>query len=506
MSHQVFICAAPRDKIPANAIRAVLEAEGVACWIAGRDLPASADPVETAGAAIAAAQVLVLVFSSRANEAEEQIKRELQFAAQHQTPVLPFRVENVKPVRGLEYFLPANQFVDAFTPPLDGHLRRLAAMLKPVLEKAAPRPPMPASLQPAAAMPESPAATVPAPDIAPRQPEASQPVVEPPTGPAMSPEAALQADLPAAPILEGAMEAAPAAAEPLFQGARRPAEPRRDDNAAPWLRKPLVLALAAVLVIAVGVGLWWLLRPGPKAQELQAWNSASQADAIPAYQGYLTAWPKGFYRDQATARAATLKSEAEAAFAKAKAANSSAAYESFLATYARQGVDVSEARAADDAARAQEAKIKAAFDAATAAHSRDSYKIFLADFPSSAYATDARQRLAACRTETRTTTTVKSTPLSESADGSGGSSAEACQAARERATKQATNSCREGRMGSVRIVSEKPATDGLQGGRILGSIFGAISGSRKVSWKCSEQIAASCEVSTSGPHQVDVCP
>jgi len=503
MSHQIFICAAPRDKVPANAIRAVLEAEGMACWLASRDLPPGADPVETAGAAIAAAQVLVLVFSSRANEAEEQIKRELQFAAQHQTPVLPFRVENVKPVRGLEYFLPANQFVDAFTPPLDGHLKRLAAMLKPVVERAAPRPPMPASLRPAAPVAEPAPA---APDTAPPLPEAPspEPVIEPPKEPetelALPPSAALQADLPAAPIeLE-------IAGTPPTDQARRPAEPRPDDDAVPWFRKPAVLALAAVLVIAVGAGLWWLLKPGPSAQELQAWNNASQADAIPAYQSYLTAWPKGFYRDQATARSTALKTEAEAAFAKAKAANTSAAYEGFLASYAKQGVDVSEARAADDAARALEAKIKAAFDAATAAHTRDSYKGFLADYPSSSFAADARQRLAACRTEMRTTTTVKSTPLSESADGSGGSSAESCKDARDKATKQATASCREGRLGSVRVVSEKPATDGLQGGRILGSIFGAISGTRKVSWKCSEQISASCEVSTSGPHQVDVCP
>jgi hypothetical protein len=501
MSHQIFICAAPRDKVPANAIRAVLEAEGMACWLASRDLPPGADPVETAGAAIAAAQVLVLVFSSRANEAEEQIKRELQFAAQHQTPVLPFRVENVKPVRGLEYFLPANQFVDAFTPPLDGHLKRLAAMLKPVVERAAPRPPMPAALQPAAPVAE------PAP-AAPSVTPPPEPVIEPPieheTELALPPAAALQADLPAAPI-EVEIADAPSGTPPMDQ-ARRPAEPRPDDDGAPWFRRPLVLALALVLVIAVGAGLWWLLKPGPSAQELQAWNSASQADAIPAYQSYLTAWPKGFYRDQATARSTALKNEAEAAFAKAKTANTSAAYESFLASYAKQGVDVSEARAADDAARALEAKIKAAFDAATAAHTRDSYKGFLADYPSSSFAADARQRLAACRTEMRTTTTVKTTALSESADGSGGSSAEACQAARERATQQATNSCREGHMGSVRVVSEKPATDGLQGGRILGSIFGAISGTRKVSWKCSEQISAACEVSTSGPHQVDVCP
>jgi len=503
MSHQVFICAAPRDKIPANAIRAVLEADGMACWIASRDLPASADPVETAGAAIAAAQVLVLVFSSRANEAEEQIKRELQFAAQHQTPVLPFRVENVKPVRGLEYYLPANQFVDAFTPPLDGHLKRLAAMLKPVVERAAPRPPMPASLQPAAAVP-GPVAEQ---DGTPPQPEpVTPPQIERETELALPPAAALQADLPAAPIEVEIAGAPLAGTQPSDQARLRPGEAGPDEEGLPWFRKPALLTLAAVLVIVAAAGLWWLLRPGPSAQETQAWNSASQADAIPAYQSYLTAWPKGFYRDQATTRTATLKSEAEAAFAKAKAANTSAAYESFLATYAKQGVDVSEARAADDAARAQEAKIKAAFDAATAAHTRDSYKSFLADFPTSSYATDARQRLAACRTEMRTTTTVKSTALSENADGSGGSSAEACQAARERATKQATNSCREGRVGSVRVLSEKPETDGLQGGRILGSIFGAISGTRKVSWKCSEQISAACEVSTSGPHQVDVCP
>jgi hypothetical protein len=506
MSHQIFICASPRDKIPANAIRAVLEAEGMACWLAGRDLPAGADPVETAGAAIAAAQVLVLVFSSRANEAEEQIKRELQFAAQHQTPVLPFRVENVKPVRSLEYFLPANQFVDAFTPPLDGHLKRLAAMLKPVVERAAPRPPMPASLQQPVAPPE--------PELAMAEekvaPPPAEPVIEPPIEReielALPPAAALQADLPAAPIEAEISDAPLVGAPSMDQAGQRPAEPRPDEDAAPWFRKPVVLALAAVLVIAVGAGLWWLLKPGPSAQELQAWNGAVAADAIPAYQSYLIAWPKGFYRDQATAKSATLKNEAEAAFAKAKATNSSAAYESFLATYAKQGVDVSEARAADDAARAQEAKIKVAFDAATAAHTRDAYKSFLADFPSSSFAADARQRLAACRTEMRNTTTVKSTPLSESADGSGGSSAEACQAARSHATKQAANSCREGRMGSVRVVSEKPATDGLQGGRILGSIFGAISGTRKVSWKCSEQISAACEVSTSGPHQVDVCP
>ena len=87
------------------------------------------------------------------------------------------------------------------------------------------------------------------------------------------------------------------------------------------------------------------------------------------------------------------------------------------------------------------------------------------------------QRLAACRTETRNTTTVKNTPLSESISGSGSSSSDACEAARSRATTQAENSCREsqGRMGKVRVISETPQNNGLQGRTHPGSVSSALS-------------------------------
>jgi hypothetical protein len=521
MSHQIFVCAAPRDKIATNAVRAVLEAEGLSCWIASRDLPSGVDPVETVRAAIAAAQVMLLIFSARANEAEEQIKRELQFAAHSQTPVLPFRVENVRPIKGLEYYLPANQFMDAFPAPLDPHLRRLVAMLKPVLEKAPPRPPMaaPEPAPPSAQVEPPPSVAAPAQDISPVAPETeltprpaetethSPKVTEAPEepAPAAAPVAAqaTKAELPASSVA-----VRPPISETVQQPELSAVGPSHGKDALPWYRKPVALALMTVAAVIIGAALWWFLKPAPSARELQAWNGASRQDAIPAYQTYLGAWPKGFYRGQATTRIATLKSQAEDAFAKAKAANTSAAYEGFLARYSIQGVDVSEARAADDTIRAEEAKAKAAFDAATSAHSRESYKSFLADFGSSAYAADARQRLAACHTEIRNATTVKDTPLSENETGSGGSSSEACEAARNSATSKAESSCREsqGQMGSVRVVSETPQNDGLQGGRILGSIFGAITGSKKTSWKCSEEISVSCRISATGVHQVDVCP
>jgi hypothetical protein len=506
MSHQIYIYAAPRDKVSANAARAVLEAEGMGCWIASRDLPPGADPVETARAAIAAAQVMLLIFSAHTNEVEDQVKRELQFAAQSQTPVLPFRIEKVKPSRVLEYFLPANQFVDGFPPPLDVHLRRLTGLLKPALEKYPPRPPMPGA--PPAPPPET--SDAPALAISPGAPSPVQPEAIMAAPAAIQHPGALISEMPATEIVpEQAVPETVSVPAPHLEKspAGIPPLPGKAD-ATPWVRRPLPLALIAVAVVIVCAAGWWLLRPAPSARELQVWNAASQQDAIPAYQGYLVAWPKGFYRDQAAARVTALKTETESAFAKAKVVNTSAAYENFLGSYAKQGVDVTEARAADDAIRAEEAKAKTAFDAASAAHTPESYKGFLADFGSSSLAAEARQKLAACHTETRNTTTVKDTPISENVSGSGGSADEACDAAKQRAASQAENSCREssGRMGAIHVVSRAPQQDGLQGGRILGSIFGAVTGSRKINWKCQEDVSVSCEVSASGIHQVDICP
>jgi hypothetical protein len=395
---------------------------------------------------------------------------------------------------------------------MDAHLRRLAGMLKPALSKAAPRAPMAvpvaASAQPPPAQePEEPLH----PDLAAPEPPQAEPgavavenelpvpAIETPP-PAME-DIAGPVSVPEQPVTPPLTAQTPP--PPLEPPVRRPV--LRD---APWFKKPVALALLAVVVIALGAGAWWFLKPGPSPREQQAWTAASGQDAIPAYQAYLGAWPKGFFRDPATARVAALITEAEGAYAKAKAANTSAAYENFLASYARQGVDVSEARAADDTIRVEEAKAKAAFDVASSAHTREAYQGFLKDFASSSYATQARQNLAACHTETRTTTTIKTTPVSGSASGSGGSSQDACDAAHERAAAQAESSCREsqGQMGKVRVLSQTPQQDGLQGGRILGSLFGAITGSRKESWKCTEEISASCQVSTSGVHQVDICP
>src|SRR5579872_4690900 len=141
MAHDVFICYSARDKTVANAVCAVLEAEGVRCWIAPRDIVPGADWGESIIDAINDARAMVLIFSSNANEAQSQIKREVERAVNKGIPVVPFRIENVLPTKALEYFLSTPHWLDAFTPPLDGHVRDLADSIKRLMGKqAAERP------------------------------------------------------------------------------------------------------------------------------------------------------------------------------------------------------------------------------------------------------------------------------------------------------------------------------------------------------------------------------
>src|SRR6201986_4062422 len=142
-SHEVFVCYSARDRPIANAVVAVLEAEGVRGWIAPRDILPGADWGESIIDAINEARGMVLIFSSNANDAQQQIKREVERAVNKSIPVIPFRIENVMPTKSLEYFLSTPHWLDAFTPPLDEHIRQLADSIKRLLGKPrGERPPL----------------------------------------------------------------------------------------------------------------------------------------------------------------------------------------------------------------------------------------------------------------------------------------------------------------------------------------------------------------------------
>ena len=132
VAHDVFISHAREDKTIADAVCATLEQEGIRCWIAPRDIRPGAEWSESIIDGIRRARMFVLVFSGRAN-ASGHVRREVERAVSHGLIVIPFRVEDVLPEGALEYHLGAVHWLDAMTPPLDTHIKRLAETARSII-------------------------------------------------------------------------------------------------------------------------------------------------------------------------------------------------------------------------------------------------------------------------------------------------------------------------------------------------------------------------------------
>jgi hypothetical protein len=132
---KIVISYAQPDWELARELVAHVEAHGIACWIAGRDVPLGADRATEIVNAIATARVMVLVFSASANSSTD-VHREVERAFDRGVPLLPFRIADVAPSSSLEYFLSSQNFLDAYPPPLAPHYARLCACLNTILASA----------------------------------------------------------------------------------------------------------------------------------------------------------------------------------------------------------------------------------------------------------------------------------------------------------------------------------------------------------------------------------
>jgi hypothetical protein len=135
MAHDVFISHSAKDKTIADAVCATLEAEGIRCWIAPRDVVPGMEFAKCIIEAIKHARVMVLVFTANANDSS-QVRREVERAFSHGVAVLPFRLETPVLHESLEYFFGNVHWLDALTPPLEGHLNILANKVKALQAQA----------------------------------------------------------------------------------------------------------------------------------------------------------------------------------------------------------------------------------------------------------------------------------------------------------------------------------------------------------------------------------
>jgi hypothetical protein len=156
MSHQVFLSHSHVDKVFADAVCHRLEASGIRCWVAPRDIRPSEDWAEAIINAMDSSKILLLVFSSSSNNSP-QVRREVERAVNKGLHVLPFRIENVPLSKSLEYFISTQHWLDAVGGDLDVHLRELSDCVGLLLGQASlstqpPSPlpshaPLPAALQ-----------------------------------------------------------------------------------------------------------------------------------------------------------------------------------------------------------------------------------------------------------------------------------------------------------------------------------------------------------------------
>src|SRR5580698_1331454 len=135
----IFVSYSQTDRACAQELVEILEAQGLKCWIAPRDISPSADWAAEIIDAISAARVMLLVFSASSNQSP-QVRREVERAVHKGVTVLPFRIENVVPSKSLEFFLSAQHWMDAFPPPRADHYRRLAKYLSTLPAGASPGP------------------------------------------------------------------------------------------------------------------------------------------------------------------------------------------------------------------------------------------------------------------------------------------------------------------------------------------------------------------------------
>ena len=129
----VFISYARQNKPAADAACAMLEAAGIRCWIAPRDILPGIDWGEAIIEAIAGAKIMVVIFSRHAN-GSQQIKREVERAVHKGIPIITVRMEDTPLSRSLEYYLSTPHWLDALTPPTRGAFEAAGCRLQGAAE------------------------------------------------------------------------------------------------------------------------------------------------------------------------------------------------------------------------------------------------------------------------------------------------------------------------------------------------------------------------------------
>jgi hypothetical protein len=132
MTHNVFISYSHQDKPIADAVCANIENAGMRCWIAPRDIAPRLDRPSAITNAISECQVMILIFSTHSNSSSD-IGRQLILAADNNLAIVPFRLDDITPAPGKQYYLARTHWLDAMNPPTQEQIDALVGTVRAFL-------------------------------------------------------------------------------------------------------------------------------------------------------------------------------------------------------------------------------------------------------------------------------------------------------------------------------------------------------------------------------------
>jgi hypothetical protein len=149
MAHDVFISHAADDRVVALAVCAKLEANRIRCRLAPRDPIAEIPSPRRLADAIAATNVVLLIFSRSTNTSED-VLRELGEATNRDKPIIPLQTDDILPTGDLKYYTQAAHWLDGITPPFESRLDELVTYVRRFLDRPRPIIDPPVAVRPGA--------------------------------------------------------------------------------------------------------------------------------------------------------------------------------------------------------------------------------------------------------------------------------------------------------------------------------------------------------------------
>jgi formylglycine-generating enzyme required for sulfatase activity len=134
VKHDAFVSHSATDSAIADAVVQSLEAGGIKCWVAPRDILVGEKWAAAIMRGISECRAMVLLFSANAQQSEH-VLREIERAVKHRLVIVPVRIDKTAPAGEMEFYLSSCHWLDAWTTPFAQHLPILTEQVRTLLHR-----------------------------------------------------------------------------------------------------------------------------------------------------------------------------------------------------------------------------------------------------------------------------------------------------------------------------------------------------------------------------------